>query len=187
MNASDSESTRIGPWTWQNSRDIYQNPWIHVREDKVIRPDGEEGIYGVVEFANWAIGVVALDASGRIVLVGQHRYPLNYYSWEIPEGARVTYMEGGETGEGSASKRAKKDGTNSMWVLVGLLVPIMLPLLGLAACYWQATREGLAEALKELGKRRERARKRRGSKAGSNFKQRQKLSQDGKGGRSANS
>jgi hypothetical protein len=108
-------------------------------------------------------------------------------SWEIPEGARVTYMEGGETGEGSASKRAKKDGTSSMWVLVGLLVPIVLPLLGLAACYWQATREGLAEALKELGKRRERARKRRGSKAGSNFKQRQKLSQDGKGGRSANS
>jgi hypothetical protein len=96
-------------------------------------------------------------------------------------------MEGGETGEGSASKRAKKDGTSSMWVLVGLLVPIVLPLLGLAACYWQATREGLAEALKELGKRRERARKRRGSKAGSNFKQRQKLSQDGKGGRSANS
>ncbi len=106
MNASDSESTRIGPWTWQNSRDIYQNPWIHVREDKVIRPDGEEGIYGVVEFANWAIGVVALDASGRIVLVGQHRYPLNYYSWEIPEGG---CLKGSDTLEAAAARELREE------------------------------------------------------------------------------
>ena len=52
----------------------------------MIRPDGSDGIYGVVEFVNRAIGVVALNDAGETILVGQHRYPLNYYSWEIPEG-----------------------------------------------------------------------------------------------------
>lgn len=77
---------RIGPWTRTSTRNIYANPWIRVREDAVIRPDGAPGIYGVVEFAHWASGIVAVDAEGRVALVGQHRYPLDYYSWEIPEG-----------------------------------------------------------------------------------------------------
>jgi 8-oxo-dGTP pyrophosphatase MutT (NUDIX family) len=68
------------------SRFIYHNPWIHVREDKVLRPQGDGGVYGVVEFTNLAIGVVAVNPAGEVVLVGQHRYPLDYYSWEIPEG-----------------------------------------------------------------------------------------------------
>ncbi len=106
MDASRSESVRIGPWTQRNSRDIYRNPWIHVREDRVIRPDGEEGIYGVVEFANWAIGVVALDASGHVVLVGQHRYPLNYYSWEIPEGG---CLKGSDTLEAAAARELREE------------------------------------------------------------------------------
>ena len=76
----------IGPWIRRESRDIYKNPWIRVREDAVTRPDGNPGIYGVVEFANFAIGVVALNAGNETVLVGQHRYPLDYYSWEVPEG-----------------------------------------------------------------------------------------------------
>lgn len=113
-------------------------------------------------------------------------------SWELPEGARVTYMDGEEGGgddEGGdgGGRRKKKPQGNGMYALLGLLAPILLPLLGLAACYWQATKEGLAEALKELGNRRDRQRKRRGTKAGGNFRHRQKLSQDGKGGRSANS
>ena len=77
---------RVGPWRRLESRSIYRNPWIHVREDSVTRPDGNPGIYGIVEFANLAIGVVALNEVGEVVLVGQHRYPLDYYSWEIPEG-----------------------------------------------------------------------------------------------------
>ena len=80
------DGERVGPWIRRRSRDIYQNPWIRVREDAVTRPDGSPGIYGVVEFRNLTIGVVALNASGEVVLVGQHRYPLDYYSWEIPEG-----------------------------------------------------------------------------------------------------
>jgi 8-oxo-dGTP pyrophosphatase MutT (NUDIX family) len=52
----------------------------------VIRPDGQPGIYGVVHFQNLAIGVVPIDADGRVLLVGQFRYTMDHYSWEIPEG-----------------------------------------------------------------------------------------------------
>jgi 8-oxo-dGTP pyrophosphatase MutT (NUDIX family) len=64
----------------------YENAWVTVWHDEVTRPDGGAGIYGVVHFANLAVGVVAIDADDRIVLVGQHRYTLDGYSWEIPEG-----------------------------------------------------------------------------------------------------
>lgn len=68
---------------------MYENPWIAVREDQVLRPDGEPGIYGVVEFRHVATGVVALRGDGKIPLIGQWRYPLNAYSWELPEGGAV--------------------------------------------------------------------------------------------------
>jgi 8-oxo-dGTP pyrophosphatase MutT (NUDIX family) len=74
------------PWRRLSSRPIYENPWIKVREDQVVRPDGNPGIYGVVEFQNRAIGVVPLAANGDTFLVGQYRYTLDVYSWEIPEG-----------------------------------------------------------------------------------------------------
>jgi 8-oxo-dGTP pyrophosphatase MutT (NUDIX family) len=64
----------------------YENAWVTVWHDDVTRPDGGAGIYGVVHFANLAVGVVAIDADDRVVLVGQHRYTLDGYSWEIPEG-----------------------------------------------------------------------------------------------------
>jgi 8-oxo-dGDP phosphatase len=74
------------PWVREGSREVYENPWIRVREDRVIRPDGEPGIYGVVEMKRWAIGVVPLTEEGETFLVGQYRYSLDLYSWEIPEG-----------------------------------------------------------------------------------------------------
>lgn len=74
------------PWTTLSSRLVYENSWIRLREDQVLRPDGQPGIYGVVEFKNRAVGVLPVDDDGCIWLVGQHRYPLNAYSWEIPEG-----------------------------------------------------------------------------------------------------
>jgi 8-oxo-dGTP pyrophosphatase MutT (NUDIX family) len=64
----------------------YENGWIVVLHDEVIRPDGSPGIYGVVHFRNAASGVVVLDEAERVLLVGQHRYTLDAYSWEIPEG-----------------------------------------------------------------------------------------------------
>lgn len=74
------------PWKTVGSRQIYHNPWIRVREDHVIRADGRPGIYGVVEFQSYALGVVPVTAEGETILVGQWRYPLDSYSWEIPEG-----------------------------------------------------------------------------------------------------
>jgi 8-oxo-dGTP pyrophosphatase MutT (NUDIX family) len=74
------------PWQLTDSRVIYDNPWINVREDAVIRPDGNPGIYGVVHIKNRAVGVLPLDENGMVHLVGQYRYALNIYSWEIPEG-----------------------------------------------------------------------------------------------------
>ncbi len=89
MSASPDDRTktdRTNPWTTRASRLVYENPWIRVREDQVTRPDGEPGIYGVVEFKNNAVGVLPVDEQGRVWLVGQYRYPLHAYSWEIPEG-----------------------------------------------------------------------------------------------------
>jgi len=75
------------PWETLASKQVYDNPWIAVREDKVIRPDGEPGIYGVVHFKNIAMGILPIEGD-HIYLVGQYRYPLEQYSWEIPEGGR---------------------------------------------------------------------------------------------------
>ncbi|WP_299704245.1 NUDIX hydrolase [uncultured Pontibacter sp.] len=74
------------PWTTLSSKDIYQNPWIKVREDQVLNPRGGKGIYGVVSFKNKAIGIIPVDDEGYTYLVGQYRYALNEYSWEIPMG-----------------------------------------------------------------------------------------------------
>ncbi len=73
------------PWKTLSTQQIYQNSWITVREDQVIRPDGKPGIYGVVE-TRIATGVIALSESDDIYLVGQYRYPTKMYSWEIIEG-----------------------------------------------------------------------------------------------------
>lgn len=74
------------PWTKKESKDIYDNPWISVREDQVINPSGNPGIYGVVHFKNKAIGIIPIDENGYTYLVGQYRYSLDEYSWEIPMG-----------------------------------------------------------------------------------------------------
>ena len=80
------ENDPSNPWRTLETRAIYENPWIALREDQVIRPDGQHGIYGVVHFKNRAVGVLPVDHLGRVWLVGQFRYPLMCYSWEIPEG-----------------------------------------------------------------------------------------------------
>ena len=74
------------PWTRLSRVVAYQNPWIVVYHDEVLRPDRQPGIYGVVHFRNQAVAVVALDDQDRVLLVGQYRYTLNLYSWEVPEG-----------------------------------------------------------------------------------------------------
>ncbi len=74
------------PWKTTSTRHVYENPWIQITESQVVNPGGGNGIYGVVHFKNKAIGIVPVDSEGYTWLVGQYRYPLNEYSWEIPEG-----------------------------------------------------------------------------------------------------
>ena len=74
------------PWTLKTSRTAYENPWIRVDHQEVTTPAGTPGIYGRVHFKNHAIGIVPIDAEGFTYLVGQWRYVLNRYEWEIPEG-----------------------------------------------------------------------------------------------------
>ncbi len=70
---------------------VYDNPWIRVTHRNVITPAGSAGIYGVVHFKHVAVGVVPIDDEGYTWLVGQYRYTLDQYSWEIPEGGGSLY------------------------------------------------------------------------------------------------
>ena len=74
------------PWTTLESELKYDNPWIRVVEHKVLTPKQTPGIYGTIHFKNLATGVIPIDAEGCTYLVGQYRYVLDAYSWEMPEG-----------------------------------------------------------------------------------------------------
>lgn len=74
------------PWTTKNRRTVYDNPWIEVSHREVVNPGGGNGIYGVVHFKNLAVGAIPLDEQECTWLVGQYRYTMEAYSWEIPEG-----------------------------------------------------------------------------------------------------
>ena len=104
------------PWKKLNSRIIYHNPWIRLREDRVITPTGQKGIYGVVE-PYPAIGIVPITDDGYTYLVGQFRYTLNLYSWEIPEGGG---QEGESIFEGAKRELREETGlTAGKWAFLG--------------------------------------------------------------------
>ena len=73
-------------WKRLSSRVVYDNDWMQVREDHVINPGGGENQYGHVHFKNRAVAIIALDESDNTWLVGQQRYTLGEYSWELPMG-----------------------------------------------------------------------------------------------------
>lgn len=74
------------PWTTLSTETKYDNPWIRVSESQVVNPNGGRGIYGVIHFKSLAVGIIPIDDENHTWLVGQYRYPLKAYSWEIPEG-----------------------------------------------------------------------------------------------------
>jgi 8-oxo-dGTP pyrophosphatase MutT (NUDIX family) len=88
------------PWITRSSRTAYQNQWIRVREDEVVRPDGSPGIYGVVEVPP-SVGIVAVNQKDYVVLIGQWRYTLGRYLIEIPRG--------GSDGEADILATAKRE------------------------------------------------------------------------------
>jgi 8-oxo-dGTP pyrophosphatase MutT (NUDIX family) len=98
------DEPRESPWSTLTTREVYRNPWLRVREDEVVRPDGSPGIYGVVSMA-LAVGVLALTEADEVVLVGQWRYTLDAYSWELVEGG----AHAGEDGLTTARRELREE------------------------------------------------------------------------------
>ena len=73
-------------WQTRSSRIVYQNRWITVREDEVVRPDGEPGIYGVLETRAPSVFAVAITEADEVVLLEIERYTMDERSLEVPGG-----------------------------------------------------------------------------------------------------
>lgn len=86
MPDEDAVAASGNPWTVLAKRVAYDNNWIQVIEHDVLNPSGNPGLYGVVHVKSLAVGVLPLDDQGFTFLVGQHRFPGDYFSWELPEG-----------------------------------------------------------------------------------------------------
>ncbi|MGF1464322.1 MAG: NUDIX domain-containing protein [Maricaulaceae bacterium] len=106
------------PWVTHDRVHAFDNPWLTVFDEPVTQPNGAPGRYGRVHFKNWAVGVLPVDAQGRVPLVGQWRYPLGRYSWELPEGGGARNVDPLDT-----AKRELKEET-------GLLAASWRPLCG---------------------------------------------------------
>lgn len=76
----------VNDWQTIENELVYSNNWIEVHHNQVINPSGGKGIYGVVHFKNIAAAILPLDSDMNTYLVGQFRYPLQAYSWELPMG-----------------------------------------------------------------------------------------------------
>lgn len=126
------------PWTILSSEQKYENNWIQVTEHQVLNPSGGRGIYGVVHFKNAAVGVVALDRDNNIYLVGQFRFPLEQFSWEIPEG-------GGPQGEDTLDT-AKRELLEETGLVAGNWMPIVRIHLSNSVC----DEEGVVYLAREL-------------------------------------
>lgn len=74
------------PWKVLAAQEMYDNPWINVTAYDVINPSGGKGIYGKVHFKNIAIGILVVDGHQNTCLIGQYRFAIDAYAWEIPEG-----------------------------------------------------------------------------------------------------
>ncbi|MCP5351550.1 MAG: DNA mismatch repair protein MutT, partial [Oceanospirillaceae bacterium] len=74
------------PWKRLTTRPVYDNPWLTIEEDQVLKPNGQPGIYGKVLFKNRAVAILPVDGEYNLYLVGQSRYMQGRFSWEVPKG-----------------------------------------------------------------------------------------------------
>ncbi len=77
---------QTNPWITKSTEIIYSNNWIELKHNEVVKPSGSDGTYSEVHFKNIAAAIIPIDNEGFTYLVGQYRYPLNLYSWELPMG-----------------------------------------------------------------------------------------------------
>jgi 8-oxo-dGTP pyrophosphatase MutT (NUDIX family) len=109
-----------GPWTITDSKTVYKNPWINVREDKVIKPDGKEGIFGVVEMKP-GVSILPIDDEGNVYLTKEYHYAVECETVEAISGG----IDKGESKE-DASKRELKEETGitaNEWIDLGVIDP----------------------------------------------------------------
>lgn len=81
------------PWTVKSVTRPFDNEWLALDSYKVIRPDGDDGTYTVVRLHRLAVGVLPIEPDGTVHLVGQWRFPLGRYSWEMPEGGAEAHED----------------------------------------------------------------------------------------------
>ncbi|MEO0466938.1 MAG: NUDIX hydrolase [Pseudomonadota bacterium] len=112
-----ADKKTIGPWTINAENVVYENPWLTLRHHDVIHPDGSDGIYGVVHYKNLAIGILPLFEDGSVPIVGQHRFPLDAYSWELPEGGGPHGEDPLESAKRELSEETGYSATN--WAVLG--------------------------------------------------------------------
>lgn len=105
------------PWRVRSVRRAYESDWLAVDDHDVINPAGKPGFYGVVRVRRMAVGVLPIEADGRVHLVGQWRFPLARYSWEMPEG-------GAEPGEAPA-ECARRELAEETGLIAGRLEEIL--------------------------------------------------------------
>ncbi len=111
--------TENNPWKTISQETAYENAWIRVEHHNVINPAGNPGIYGKVHYKNTAISIMAVDSEGYTYLVGQYRYTLNAYSWEVPEGG--CSIESGESILEAAQRELLEETglTATQWTEIG--------------------------------------------------------------------
>ncbi|MBL4583263.1 MAG: NUDIX hydrolase [Pseudomonadales bacterium] len=109
-------SQQVSPWRTLSKTKIYDNPWISVTEHQVTDPSGNPGIYGLVHMKNYAIGIIPIDDQGNTWLIGQYRYALGKYFWEIPMGGSPV----GESPLNGAKRELKEEAgiTANHWELL---------------------------------------------------------------------
>lgn len=115
------KNIKKGPWTVIDSKIVYQNPWIKVREDKVIRPDGNEGIVGVVEMKH-GISVLPIDKDGNVYLTKEYHYAVEAETIEAVSGG----IDKNESKENAAKRELKEELgiTASELINLGKILPL---------------------------------------------------------------
>lgn len=116
-----------GPYEISSTKEIYKNPWIQVREDIVLKPNGDKGLFGVVDYSAGA-SVVALNKKNEIFLVKEYAYAIDEYSISLPQG-------GVEPNESpiDAAKRELKEETGvhaDEWKELGYINPYTMIIKG---------------------------------------------------------
>ena len=112
-----------GPFTVLNSKVIYENPWIKVREDSVKRPDGTNGIFGVVEYAA-GVHILAIDRGGKVCVIREYMYAIERYDLMFPAGA----IDDGETPLQAAKRELLEEigYTSDEWSDLGVVNPLTM-------------------------------------------------------------